>query len=92
VVELQESVAVPLPDRLLGVMAAQVNPVGIVSLRDTVLTNPFEGAIVIDRVPEEPVSIALGEESASETVKSCMVMVTGAVWVRPLLDPETVKE
>jgi hypothetical protein len=49
-VELQETVAVPRPGRLVGLMVPQVRPDGGVSVRLTVLENPFKLATVIVNV------------------------------------------
>lgn len=45
---LQETVAVPEPVRLAGVIAPQVSPDGTVSVRLTVPAKWFNAAIVID--------------------------------------------
>jgi len=47
VVELQDTVAVPEPVTLLGVMAPQVSPAGTVSVRDTTPEKPFTAVTVI---------------------------------------------
>jgi hypothetical protein len=44
---VQESVAVPEPGRLLGVIALQVRPVGTVSVRLTVDVKWLSGVMVI---------------------------------------------
>ena len=48
-VELQETVAVPEPVTLVGVMAPQVNPVGTVSVRETAeLKPPTDVTVIVD--------------------------------------------
>jgi hypothetical protein len=45
-VALHETVAVPDPDMLLGLIDPQVSPDGIVSVRDTVPENPLSAETV----------------------------------------------
>jgi hypothetical protein len=47
VVDEQETVAVPEPVTLVGVIAPQVRPAGGVSVRLTTPANPFRAVIVI---------------------------------------------
>jgi hypothetical protein len=47
VVELQETVAVPDPVTLVGVIAPQVRPAAGVSVRETTPAKPFSAVIVI---------------------------------------------
>jgi glycine cleavage system H lipoate-binding protein len=70
---LQETVAVPEPVTLLGVIAPQVNPVGTVSVSVTTPTKPFCAVIVMVEVAEVPTETAAGEEAA--IVKSTKLKV-----------------
>ena len=60
-VELQDTVAVPEPVTLLGVMAPQASPAGTVSVRDTTLENPFSPVTVIVEVADWPAFTAAGD-------------------------------
>ncbi len=60
VVELQIKVAVPDPVMLLGVMAPQVNPAGIVSVSATTPEKPLTAVIVIVEVADCPALTAAG--------------------------------
>ncbi len=51
-VELHETVAVPEPVTLVGVMAPQVNPAGGVSVRETVPANPPREVTVMVEVAD----------------------------------------
>jgi hypothetical protein len=51
-VELQDTVAVPEPVTLLGVMAPHVRPAGTVSVSDTTLENPLRAVTVIVEVAD----------------------------------------
>ena len=64
VAELQETVAVPEPVTLVGLMAPQVRPAGGVSVRETTPANPFSAVIVIVEVADWPALTAAGEEAA----------------------------
>ncbi len=61
VVELQDTVAVPEPVTLVGVMAPQVRPAGGVSVRLTTLVKPFTAVTVIVEVADCPALTAAGE-------------------------------
>ncbi len=61
VVELQETVAVPEPVILDGVMAPHVRPAGGVSVRLTTPAKPFNAVIVIVDVADWPTLTAAGE-------------------------------
>jgi hypothetical protein len=64
-VALQDTVAVPDPVRLFGVMVPQVRPAGIVSVR---LTNPekwFWALIVTVDVADAPASTGAGDDTAN---------------------------
>jgi hypothetical protein len=87
-VALQETVAVPDPVTLFGVIAPQVNPAGGVSVRDTTPVKPFCAVIVIVDVAEAPVETAAGEEAAM--VKSWTAYETVAWCERDPLVPVTV--
>jgi hypothetical protein len=63
-VELQETVAVPEPVTLVGVMAPQVKPAGTVSVRETTPAKPLSAVIVIVEVAEVPTVTAAGEDAA----------------------------
>ena len=69
----------------------QVNPVAgeIVDVSATVPVNPWTGATVIVEVPAVP-ALAVTVVGAAVTVKSRIVTVTVAVWVREPLVPVTV--
>jgi hypothetical protein len=60
----QETVAVPEPVTLVGVMAPQVRPEGTVSVRATTPVNPFNAVIVIIEVADEPVLTVAGDVAA----------------------------
>lgn len=64
VLELQETVAVPEPATLVGVMAPHVRPAGTVSVRDTAELNPFCAVTVIVEVADCPAFTAVGEVAA----------------------------
>jgi len=64
----QDTVAVPEPVTLLGVIAPHVSPDGTVSVRVTTPVNPFNALIVIVEVADEPVLTAAGD--VAEIVKS----------------------
>ena len=57
---MQETVAVPNPVRLLGLMAPQLRPEGFVSLRLTVPAKLFNEVTVIVVVAEAPAMTAVG--------------------------------
>ena len=77
IVELHETVAVPEPVTLVGVIAPQVRLAGTVSVRLTTPANPFTAVIVIVEVAETPALTAAGEDAA--IVKSWTVKVAVAV-------------
>ena len=62
-VALQETVAVPDPAMLVGVIAPQVSPNGIVSVRVTMPAKPFSAAIVIVELGDCPTFTGAGEEA-----------------------------
>jgi len=63
-VALHETVAVPDPVTLVGVIAPQVNPAAGESVRATTPANPFCAVIVIVEVAEVPTVTAAGEVAA----------------------------
>lgn len=82
--ELHETVAVPDPTRLVGDIAAQFNPVGIVSLSVTVPPNPLAAPIVTVEVAEVPA----GEMAeVAEIVKFWNPKIAMAEWCRDPLVP-----
>jgi hypothetical protein len=75
-VELQDTVAVPEPTTLVGVIAPQVRLAGTVSVRLTVPANPLTAVTVIVEVAETPALTAAGDVAAivkSVTVKVAVV-------------------
>jgi len=62
--ELQETVALPAPVTLEGVMAPHVRPEGTVSVSVTVPLNPFEAVTVIVEDADAPALTAAGEVAA----------------------------
>jgi len=60
-VALQETIAIPEPVTLVGEMAPQVRPEGIVSLKLTVPANPFSALTVMADVTEAPTLTSEGE-------------------------------
>lgn len=87
--ELHDTVAVPDPVTLVGVIAAQVRPDGAVSVSVTVPVKPLIATAVIVEVADWPTSTAPGEDAA--IVKSTKLNVAVALWVRVPLVPVTVK-
>ncbi len=65
---LHDTVAVPDPERVAGLIAPHDNPEGTVSVRVMVPVNPLTDAIVIVELADWPVLTALGE--VAEMVKS----------------------
>lgn len=76
VVELHETVEIPDPVTLLGVIAPQVRPVGTASVRDTTPENPFIAVTVIVERADAPTLTAVGEEA--EIAKSWKLNVAVA--------------
>jgi hypothetical protein len=76
IVELQETVAVPEPVTLVGLIAPQVRFAGTVSVRLTVPANPLTAVTVIVEVADTPALTAAGDVAAivkSVTVKVAVV-------------------
>ena len=87
-VALQDTVAVPDPVTLLGLIAPQVRPAGTVSVRVTTPEKPFCAVTVIVEVADCPTLTAAGEVAAivkSGTVPKVNVAV--AVWTSEPLVP-----
>ncbi len=61
--EAQDTVAIPEPLRLLGVMAPHVSPDGTVSVRLTIPAKWLIALIVMVDVAEEPALIGAGEDA-----------------------------
>ena len=76
VVELQETVAVPDPVTLVGVIAPQVRPAAGVSVRPTTPAKPLRAVTVMVEVAEDPAFTAIGELAA--IVKSTKLNVAVA--------------
>lgn len=76
VVELHETVAVPEPVMVLGVIGPQVRPDGIVSVRVATPENPLTAASVIVEVADWPTLTAAGDVAA--IVKSTKLKVAVA--------------
>src|SRR5439155_278717 len=89
VVELQETVAVPEPVTVPGVIAAHVRPAGTVSVRVTTPAKPLTAVIVIVETADWPALTAAGELAAM--VKSTKLKVAVAVWTSDPLVPVTVR-
>ena len=85
IVELHDTVAVPEPVTLRGLMAPQVKFAGTVSVRLTVPVNPLTAATVIVEVAETPALTAAGD--VAEIVKSVTVKVAVVEWDRVPLVP-----
>jgi hypothetical protein len=89
VVELHETVAVPEPVTLAGVIDPQVSPEGTVSDNETVPANPLTAVTVIVEVADTPTVTAAGEVAVR--VKSVIVKVAVAVWTSEPLVPVIVR-
>jgi hypothetical protein len=90
-VAVQETVAVPEPAMLLGVIAPQLSPLGMVSVRDTAPVKPPIAAIVMVEVGDWPTLDGAGEDPWIE--KSGIdetETATVARWERVPLVPVTV--
>jgi hypothetical protein len=73
---LQETVAVPVPVRLVGEIAPQVKPVGTVSVRLTVPEKWFRKVTVMVEVADVPTVTAVGDVAVmlkSRTVNTAVV-------------------
>ncbi len=85
VVELQDTVAVPEPVTVPGVIAPQVSPAGTVSVSVTTPAKPFTAVIVTVDTADCPTLTAAGEDAAM--VKSTKLNVAVAMWIREPLVP-----
>ena len=72
IVELQDTVAVPDPVTVLGVIVPQVNPAGTVSVKVTVPAKPPCEVMVIVDVADIPVFTEAGELAV--IAKSCAAL------------------
>ena len=88
IVALHETVAVPDPTRLLGVIGVQLSPAGIVSLSRTVPPNPFAGVIVTVDVAEVPTCETI---EVAESVKFWNLKIAMVEWCRDPLVPVIVR-
>ena len=88
-VELQETVAVPEPVTLVGLMVPQVRLAGTVSVRLTIPANPLTALTVMVDVAETPALTAAGEVAA--IVKSVTVNVADVEWDSVPLVPDIVR-
>lgn len=84
-VALHETVAVPDPVMLLGVMVPQVSPDGTVSVRLTTPAKWFAAATVIVEPAELPALTEPGEVAV--IVKSRNWKVAVALWINGVLVP-----
>jgi len=87
-VALHDTVAVPEPVTLPGVIAPQVRPEGTVSLRPTRPAKPFTADIVIVDETESPALPAAGDVAV--IVKSWTLKSASAEWMSDPLVPVTV--
>jgi hypothetical protein len=71
------------------VIGPQVRPLGIESVRLTLLAKPLRGAIVIVVVADTEARTTAGDEAA--IVKSRKLRVTFAEWLREPFEPVIVK-
>src|SRR2546425_11273926 len=84
-VALQDTVAVPEPVKLVGVITPQVNPAGREEVSETVPAQWFSAVTVTVEMAETPTSIEAGDEM--ERVKSWNWNVADAAWMRGPLVP-----
>jgi hypothetical protein len=87
--ELQETMAVPEPVMLVGLIAPQVRPEGTISVRLTGPAKRFTLAIVIVEEADEPALIGTGVDATIP--KSLNWNRAVALWTRELLVPVTVR-
>jgi len=85
--ELHETVAVPVALRLLGEIGVQLRPDGTMSVRLTAPLNPLRKFTVIDEVVGTVASTGAGLVAAM--LKSVTVIVANKVWDRVPLAPDT---
>jgi hypothetical protein len=82
-VALHETVAVPDPVMLLGLIDPQLRPDGMVSVRDTVPENPLSAVIVTVEVLDWPALVGAGEVAEAEksgggVLKNSVIAVAAA--------------
>jgi len=82
---LHETVAVPDPVRLAGLMAPQASPDGTVSVSETVPENLFSAVTLIVDAVDAPMLVAAGEVAAM--LKSWNWKRAVAEWTREPLVP-----
>jgi len=88
-VALHETVAVPDPVRLVGLIAPQVRPEGMASEKDTIPPKWLSDVTVTFDVADTPTLTATGEDA--DTVKSRNWKSPVAGWIREPLVPVTVR-
>ena len=86
-VALHDTVAVPEPDRPVGLMDPQVKPDGTLSVSDTVPVNPFCAPTVIVDVVLWPALTADGDEAVMMKSGWFTMNVAVVVWTREPLVP-----
>jgi len=86
---LHETVAVPEPVRLFGVIVPHVRPNGVESPRVTVPENPFTAPSVIVTAAEEPALTGAGRDA--DMVKFWNRNIAVVLWTRELLVPVMVR-
>lgn len=84
---MQDTVAVPKPVTLPGVIEPQVRPDGRVSVRLTTPVKPFTADSVIVEEMETPALTGVGD--AKVRLKSCTLKDASAEWTKELLVPVT---
>ena len=85
---MHDTVAVPEPVRLLGVIAPQLNPAGTLSVRATVPVNPLVGVSVIVEVVVDPAFTDVGEVAVIVKLGGAANMNEAvAEWLRDPLVP-----
>jgi hypothetical protein len=87
-VAVQETVAVPELVRVLGEIAPQLRPLGIVSVRDIVPVKPLSAATVMVEVSDWPTFAGGGEDPRIEkSGPEGTVTATVVEWEREPLTP-----
>ena len=86
---MHETVAVPEPGTVFGLIIPQLRPTGAVSLRLTVPAKPFTAATVIVVIADTPALTAAGEVAV--TVKSVTANVSIVEWDSAPLAPVIVR-
>ena len=88
-VALHETVAVPEPVTLFGVIVPHVRPDGATSPRVTIPENPFTAPRVIVEVAEEPALTGAGRDA--DMVKFWNRNIAVVLWTRELVVPVMVR-